>query len=170
MLRQATIQDVPAILEIYNDVIENSTAIYTYKPNTLAYQTEWFLQKEEDGYPVLVYELDGEVAGFATYYAFRTWPAYKYSVEHSIHIHPNFRRRGIASKLMPALIEHAEQAGYKTLIAGIDATNEGSIALHEKLGFEYVGTMKKVGYKFNQWLDLAFYQKEFAGPAQPIEE
>ena len=170
MIRGATIQDVPAILEIYNDVIENSTAIYTYKPNTLEMQTEWFLQKEKDGYPVFVYDIEGKVAGFATYSAFRAWPAYKYSVEHSIHIHPDFRRQGIASKLMPVLMNHAALAGYKTLIAGIDATNEGSKVLHEKLGFEYVGTMKKVGYKFNQWLDLAFYQKEFEGPKQPIEE
>lgn len=170
MIREATQQDLRDILTIYNDAIINTTAVYSYKPQTLENRQEWFEQKMVKGYPVLVFELDNKVAGFATFGPFRAWPAYKYSVEHSIYVNKEFRRKGIASALLKELISIAKDREFKTLIAGIDAENESSIALHKNLGFVHSGTIKKVGYKFNRWLDLSFYQLELNGPKNPKEE
>lgn len=170
MIRQATKADVAAILAIYNEAIEKTTAVYTYKPQSLAEREQWFEAKMASGFPIFVFDDEGAVAGFATYGAFRDWPAYKYTVEHSIYVDARYRRKGMATQLLKALIEDATTAGYRTIVAGIDAANQDSIALHEKFGFVHTGTLQQVGYKFNQWLDLAFYQLLLAGPAQPTED
>ena len=168
MIRQATVNDLQPILAIYNDAILNTTAVYTYNTQTLADRQLWFDQKQADGYPVFVYELDEKVVGFATFGPFRAWPAYKYSVEHSIYVDKNYRKQGIGTVLLKEVIAVANAREYMTLIAGIDAENEKSIAMHKNFGFEYSGTIKKAGYKFNRWLDLAFYQLELQGPKQPV--
>ncbi|GAB6549823.1 N-acetyltransferase family protein [Bacillus mobilis] len=170
MIREATKQDVTYMLDIYNDAILYTTAVYTYKPVTLENRIDWYEQKKAEGYPILVYELDNKVVGFATFGPFRSWPAYKYSIEHSVYVHKEYRKNGIGTSLMKALITVAKARGYMTLIAGIDAENEKSIALHENYGFVHAGTIKKAGYKFNRWLDLAFYQLELSGPKKPTEE
>ena len=169
MIRKATRDDLPAILAIYNDAILHTTAIYDYTPHTLDDRTRWFGQLRSAGYPLFVAEEKDQIAGFADYGSFRNWPAYKYTVEHSIYVHPAFRRQGIARKLMQALIADAEKHEYITMIAGIDSQNEGSIHLHEILGFIRTGTIHKAGYKFGRWLDLVFYQLMLKGPAQPTE-
>ena len=169
MIRTATREDLPAILAIYNDAILHTTAIYDYIPHTLDERTRWFEQLQSAGYPLFVAEEKDQIAGFADYGSFRNWPAYKYTVEHSIYVHPAFRRQGIARKLMQALIADAEKHEYITMIAGIDSQNEGSIHLHEALGFIRTGTIQKAGYKFGRWLDLVFYQLMLKGPAQPTE-
>ena len=170
MIRQATEQDVATILEIINYNIEHSTALYHYEPQTYEQRLAWFKEKQQAGDPIFVYEEDGEVAGYATYGKFRPQPAYKYTVEHSIYVHHNHYKKGIASKLMETLIEYARTHEVKTMIGCIDATNEASIRAHEKLGFIHSGTLKNVGYKFGQWLDAAFYQLHFEGPTQPTED
>lgn len=170
MIRQAKEQDVAAILQIINYNIEYSTALYFYEPQTYEERLAWFQAKEQAGEPIFVYEEDGEVAGYATYGKFRPQPAYKYAVEHSIYVHHEHHKKGIASKLMDVLIEHARTHDVKTMIGCIDATNEASIRAHEKLGFTYSGTLKNVGYKFGQWLDAAFYQLQLDGPEQPVEK
>ena len=169
MIRTATREDLPAILAIYNDAILHTTAIYDYTPHTLDERTRWFEQLRSAGYPLFVAEEKDQIAGFADYGSFRNWPAYKYTVEHSIYVHPAFRRQGIARKLMQALIADAEKHEYITMVAGIDSQNEGSIHLHEILGFIRTGTIHKAGYKFGRWLDLVFYQLMLKGPAQPTE-
>ncbi|AIW84855.1 GNAT family N-acetyltransferase [Bacillus mycoides] len=170
MIREAMKEDVTFILDIYNDAIFNSTAVYAYKPVTLENRIDWYEQKKADGYPILVYELDNKVVGFATFGPFRAWSAYKYSIEHSIYVDKEYRKNGIGKSLMKELIAIAQKREYMTLIAGIDAENEKSIALHQNYGFVHAGTIKKAGYKFNRWLDLAFYQLELNGPGNPIEE
>ncbi|MGU3371277.1 N-acetyltransferase family protein [Bacillus mycoides] len=170
MIREAMKEDVTFILDIYNDAILNSTAVYAYKPVTLENRIDWYEQKKADCYPILVYELDNKVVGFATFGSFRAWPAYKYSIEHSIYVDKEYRKNGIGKSLMKELIAIAQEREYMTLIAGIDAENEKSIALHQNYGFVHVGTIKKAGYKFNRWLDLAFYQLELNGPKNPTEE
>ena len=159
IIRKATAEDLPAILEIYNDAIVNTTAVYDYNPHTLAMRQKWFEDKSVANIPVLVAIVDGSIAGFATYGPFRAWAAYQYAVEHSVYVHQNYRRKGIARKLLIQLIEAVEQQGLHTLIAGIDAENEVSIQLHEQLGFSVVGRLNQVGYKFDRWLDLVFMQK-----------
>ncbi|GFZ30253.1 N-acetyltransferase [Clostridium zeae] len=170
MIREANEKDLKDILEIYNDAILNTTAIYAYKIQTLEEKKQWYEKKKQDGYPLLVFEESDKVVGFATFGHFRQWPAYKYTIEHSIYVHKEYRNHGIAAKLMKDLIKIANEREYATLVAGIDAANEGSIKMHEKMGFEYSGTVKKAGFKFGKWLDLAFYQLDLKGPEVPLEE
>lgn len=170
MIRKAIEKDLKYILEIYNDAILNTTAIYAYKIQTLEDKKQWYEKKMQDGYPVLVFEKDAKVVGFVTFGPFREWPAYKYTIEHSIYVHKDYRNHGIATKLMKEIIKIANKTEYATLVAGIDATNEGSIKMHEKIGFKYSGTVTKVGYKFGKWLDLVFYQLNLEGPKIPLEE
>ena len=170
MIREATQKDLMDILEIYNDAILNTTAVYTYQPQTLESRQIWFEQKMDEGFPILVFELDQKVVGFATFGPFRAWAAYKYSIEHSVYVDKEYRKYGIGTSLLKELINLANEREYMTLIAGIDASNEKSIAMHKNFGFVYSGTIKKAGYKFNKWLDLAFYQLELKGPKNPTEE
>lgn len=170
MIRYAEHGDLTAILEIYNDAILTTTAVYDYKPHTLADRTAWYEKKTSDGFPVLVFEENNIVVGFATFGPFRAWPAYKYTIEHSVYVHKNHREKQIGKALLQELITIANTKGYATMVAGIDASNEGSRLMHEKLGFSQSGTIQKAGYKFGRWLDLVFYQYELRGPDSPIEE
>jgi len=169
MIREASEKDLKDILEIYNDAILNTTAIYAYKVQTFEEKKQWYDKKRQDGYPLLVFEEDGRAVGFATFGPFREWPAYKYAIEHSIYVHKDYRNHGIASKLMKEIIRIANEREYATLVAGIDAANEVSIKMHENIGFEYSGTVTKAGFKFGKWLDLAFYQLNLKGPEIPLE-
>ena len=130
----------------------------------------WFKNKELGQYPVIGLENEsGELMGFASYGSFRAYPANKYTLEHSVYVAAPFRGQGIAQTLMQRLIELAQEQNYHTLIGSIDASNQGSIALHEKLGFTHAGTIRHAGFKFGDWLDLAFYQLLLPTPLQPID-
>ena len=164
MIRFMEERDIPEVLAIYNDIILTSKAVYRYEIQTLDEKVQWFREQQALDNPLLVFEDNGLVAGFATYSQFRPYPGYKYTMEHSVYVHKEHYQKGIATKLMNKLIEIAEENGVKTLVAGIDGENIGSIKAHEKLGFEYAGTIKNAGYKFEQWLDLVFYQLHLTGP------
>lgn len=159
-----------AILEIFNDAIVTSTALYDYKPRAPESMVAWFATKRANGFPVIGIEDDaGTLLGFASYGTFRAWPAYKYSVEHSIYIHRDHRGRGLGRTLLQAIVDAARQRQVHTLIGGIDAANDASIALHRAMGFEHAGTIRQAGFKFGRWLDLAFYQRILETPAQPVD-
>jgi L-amino acid N-acyltransferase len=164
MIRKAERKDVAEMLEIFNYNILTSTALYMYETQTLEERMAWFEGKMERNEPLYVYEKDGRVAGYVTYGPFRAYPAYLYTVEHSVYVNKAFYRQGIGSKLMEFIIAYAEAQGIKTLIGGIDAENVASILSHEKLGFTHSGTIRNAGYKFERWLDLAFYQLDLPGP------
>jgi phosphinothricin acetyltransferase len=156
------------ILEILNEVILNSTALYDYEPRTMESMTMWFSNKEKGNFPIIgVVDSNGQLMGFASYDTFRAWPAYKYSVEHCVYIHSNHRGKGIGKKLLKALIGMAKQQQYHTMIAGLDVSNIGSKVLHEKLGFVNTGTINEVAFKFDRWLDLGFYQLILNTPLNP---
>jgi L-amino acid N-acyltransferase len=158
------------ILDILNDAIVNSTALYDYKPRTLENMAGWFKAKEAGRYPVIgAIDASGELLGFASYGSFRAWPAYKYSVEHSIYIHKDHRGRGLGKTLLLQLIESARGQNYHVMVGGIDVANAASIALHEKLGFVHAGTIKQAGFKFGRWLDLGFYQLILDTPVAPVD-
>ena len=106
--------------------------------------------------PVVVAEMNGTVVGYGTYGIFRPWDGYRYSIEHSMYVHNDSRGLGIGKLIMSELIKRATTEGYHTMIAGIDASNNGSYEFHKKLGFIEIGTFKEIGYKFNKWLDLIF--------------
>jgi phosphinothricin acetyltransferase len=159
-----------AILEIFNEAIVNSTALYDYKPRTSQNMVGWFEAKRVGGFPVIgIEDPDGVLLGFGSYGSFRAWPAYKYTVEHSVYIHEDHRGKGLGRVVMQELIAAARQNDMHAMMGGIDATNSGSIALHERLGFRHVGTLPQVGFKFGRWLDLAFYQLLLDTPAQPVD-
>lgn len=164
MIRLMEVKDIPEVLEIYNDIILTSKAVYRYEVQSLAEKKKWFREQQVLGNPLLVYDDNGMISGFATYSQFRPYPGYKYTMEHSVYVHKDHYQKGIATNLMLKLIEKAKEQGVKTLVAGIDGENIGSIKAHEKLGFEYAGTIKNAGYKFEQWLDLVFYQLHLTGP------
>ena len=157
-IRLAMENDLPQMLDIYNEIIANTTAVFQYDPHTLEMRKEWFEKKKEEGYPVFVAEEDNIIAGFSTIGQFRNWQAYKYSVENSVYVQAGYRGRGISKLLMQPLIDSAKNMGMHTIIAGIVADNEASLALHKKFGFVEVAHFKEVGYKFKRWLDLKFLQ------------
>jgi len=170
MIREANEKDLMDILEIYNDAILNTTAIYAYKPHTIDDRIQWYEKKKLDGHPLLVFEKNGKVVAFATYGPFRAYPAFKYTIEHSVYVHKGYRNLGIGKTLLKELIDIANADEYATMVACIDSLNEESIKIHEKFGFKYSGTVAKAGFKFGKWLDLAFYQLDLAGPKEPLEE
>jgi phosphinothricin acetyltransferase len=112
---------------------------------------------------------EGKLLGFASYGAFRAWPAYKYSIEHSIYVHHQHRGRGIGMLLLKELVGVATRQNYHVMIGGVDADNKASVALHEKLGFVRAGIIKQAGYKFSRWLDLSFYQLTLSTPSNPVD-
>lgn len=159
-----------AILDIFNEAIVNSTALYDYKPRPPESMVGWFDTKTKGGFPVIGVEDDnGQLLAFGSYGTFRAWPAFKYTVEHSIYVHKDHRGKGLGNIVMKALIAAARQNDVHAMMGGIDASNSGSIALHERLGFKHVATLPEVGYKFGRWLDLSFYQLLLDTPLVPVE-
>ena len=150
---------LPEILAIYNEVIRNTTAVYSDQEVTLENRERWFDAKGAQGFPVLVATDSSGVVGFGTFGEFRAWPCYRASVEHSVHVRADFRRRGVGRALVEALIDAAAAMQKHVMIAGIDAENVNSISLHESLGFQVVGHFHEVGRKFDRWLDLKFMQR-----------
>ena len=158
------------ILDIFNDAILNSTALYDYEPRTMDTMVEWFESKKKGRYPVIGAVGDcGRLMGFATYGRFRAQPAFKYTVEHSIYLHKDFRGQGVAGALMDRLELQAVEQDYHVMIGAIDLENSASISLHEKMGFVHSGTIKRAGFKFGRWLDLGFYQKVLKTPNNPVD-
>ncbi len=162
-IRAAEPADLPAILAIYNDAVVNTTASWDYEPSTLEQRAQWFEQHRKLGLPVLVAvdELD-TVVGWGSLSKFRDRIGYQYTVEHSVYVAAAYRRQGIGRLIVLALIDAARQLGKRTLIGGLDASNEASLHLHESLGFEQVAYFRQVGYKFERWLDLIFVQRTLA--------
>jgi L-amino acid N-acyltransferase len=158
-LRDAIESDLPGILDIYNEVIANSTAIYADKAVSLPDRLAWFKARQEQNYPVLVAVDRTEVIGFISFGDFRAWPCYLYSVEHSVHVRADHRGQGIGRALLDAIVPRAAALGKHVLIAGIDADNVNSIKLHERTGFAQVAHFREVGRKFDRWLDLVFMQR-----------
>jgi L-amino acid N-acyltransferase len=163
LIRDASANDVPGILAIYNDVIATSTAVYREDPATLDDRQQWFDARRTQGYPVLVATDDSGIVGFASYGDFRTWPGYRFSVEHTVHIRADYRGRGAGTSLMHALIQRAVAQDKHVIIGGVDADNESSLRFHERLGFVRVAHLRQVGFKFGRWLDLVFVQRILDG-------
>jgi L-amino acid N-acyltransferase len=158
------------ILAILNEAIENSTALYDYRPRTMEMMDAWFDVKSKGNYPVIgAVDDQGRLLGFATYGMFRDRPAYKYTVEHSVYVERDCRGRGVGRKLLEAIIERARAQDYHVLIGGIDADNTISIDLHRKFGFTFCGEIRESGFKFGRWLHLHFYQLILDTPSNPFD-
>ena len=158
IIREAKENDLPGLLEIYNEIILNTTAVFEYEPHTLEMRRNWFQTKQQQGFPVFVAEEGEQIRGFSSFGPFRAWAAYLYSVENSVYVSEEARGKGIGKLLIPPLIDAAQKLGLHTLIASIEATNAASIRLHNHFGFKEVACFKEVGWKFGRWLDLKFLQ------------
>lgn len=167
-VRDAGADDLPAMLGIYNEIVANSTAIYNLQPSTLDERREWLRVRSGGGWPVLAAVRDDEVVGYASFAEFRgAWPGYLHSVEHSVYVRADCRQQGIGRTLVSALLPIAAALDKHVMIGGIDADNEGSLRLHERLGFQRVAHFREVGRKFGRWLDLVFVQRFIDAPGAP---
>jgi L-amino acid N-acyltransferase len=161
-------QHLEAIRGIYNEAIVTSTALYDYQPRSQETMQAWWAAKQAGRYPVIgAVSDDGDLMGFASYGPFRSFPAYKYTVEHSVYVDSAFRGHGLGRQLLERAILAAEEQGYHAMVGVIDADNAVSISLHESLGFHRCGEMREVGFKFGRWLNLVIYQRLLSGPVAP---
>ena len=170
MIRDALESDLPAIRDIYNDAVLNTTAIWNEHPVDLANRQAWFNARQAQRYPILVSVENGEVTGYASFGDWRPFEGFRYSVEHSVYVRNDQRGKGLGPLLMQALIARARSAGKHVMVAAIESGNQTSIRLHERLGFVTTGQMPQVGIKFGRWLDLTFMQLALNPGAEPPKE
>ena len=158
-IRDAADPDLPDILAITNEAIVNTTALWVMAPFTLDARVAWMHERQTRGFPVLVALSSGQVAGFASYGDFRPLDGYARTVEHSLYVKPDAQGQGIGRALLTALVAHAAERDIHVMVAGIEAGNAASIALHKWAGFQEAGVLREVGQKFGRWLDLIFMQR-----------
>jgi phosphinothricin acetyltransferase len=156
-IRPATVDDCPAINDIYNYYVRTDTCTYQTEPDTLAERQAW-LARHGGAHPVLVAEQAGEVVAWGALSPFRPRGGYRFSVEDSVYVRSDCMRRGLGRSLLSELLRLAREHGHRTVIAVISAEKAGSVALHEQFGFTSAVVLREVGYKFNTWLDVAFLQ------------
>jgi phosphinothricin acetyltransferase len=165
VIRPAHAGDAEAVRAIRNHAIEHSTALWTDTPLSPADGAAWLAQHLARG-SAFVAELPGapgEVAGFAAYGPWRQFDGYRHTVENSVYVREDRHGRGVGSALLGTIIDAARDAGHHVMIAGIEAGNSASVRLHERFGFEQVGTVREVGVKFGRWLDLTLLRLALDG-------
>ena len=157
-VRDAGRVDIEAITEIYNEVLTNSTAIYNDQPTSIEDRVAWWQARLKQQYPVLVAAEGETVCGFGSFGDFRPWPGYRFTVEGSLHVASGIRGRGVGSLLLKELIVRAREVGKHLMMAGVDSENTASLRFLERSGFERVGYLPEVGYKFGRFLNLVLLQ------------
>lgn len=159
-VRIARATDISGITAIYRHHVLHGLASFEIDPPDADEMTRRFATVRELGLPYLVVETGGIVAGYAYAGVYRARPAYRYTVENSVYVHPDFSGQGIGSALLAQLIRGCEHAGKRQMIAVIgDSQNTPSIRLHEKFGFTHVGVLPAVGFKFGRWVDSVLMQR-----------
>lgn len=160
IIRPATTIDLPSIQKIYNAEVLHGMATWNEHAYDLAHFQKQLLHFEQHQFPFCVVEHQDTqaIAGFADYASFRHFSGYRYTVEHSIYVSPDYARQGLGQQLLKHLIEQATLQQMHVMVAGIDHENLASIALHQKFGFVQTGYMPQVGQKFGQWRDLVLMQ------------
>ncbi|MFP3390890.1 GNAT family N-acetyltransferase [Brevibacillus sp. SIMBA_040] len=156
-IRDAVIDDLPAMLDIYNHAIRNLVATFDLEEQSLEQREVWFY-KHGKNYPLLVAESEGAIIGYSCLSSFREKPAYAKTTELSIYVSNEAHGKGVGTALMAVILQRAVQLGFHTVISGIVGGNEASIALHKKFGFGFIGQFREVGFKFGEWQDVHFYQ------------
>ena len=165
-IRPAHPRDLAVITTIYNHAVRHGTASFEFEPPDESEMARRFETLRAGGYPYLVAEVDGAIAGYAYAGPYRARPAYRWSVEDSIYIAPQSQRRGVGRALLERLIVDAEAGGFRQMIAVIgDSANTASIELHRRAGFRLVGTFENVGFKFGRWLDSVLMQRPLGSGA-----
>ncbi len=158
ILRPATESDLRAINDIYNHYVLHSTCTYQTEPSTAEERLNWF-QVHGERHPVIIAEEDGVVIGWGSLSRFHVREAYQNSVEDSVYLHHEHLGKGLGSLLLGELLRLAKQLGHHTVLGGIDADQQASVALHTKFGFVKVSHLKEVGFKQGRWLDVIWMQK-----------
>lgn len=162
-VRPATLADLPAITEIYNEAIHKTTATFDTEPKTPEEQMVWFADHGPK-YPILVAGENGIVVGWASLSKWSDRCAYSDTAEISLYVHEDHQGKGIGRKLLEAIVAEGQKAGLHTIIARIAEASEASIHLHKSVGFERIGTMKEVGRKFGKLLDVYLMQRIYKSP------
>jgi L-amino acid N-acyltransferase len=157
LIRLAFYKDLDRITEIYNDAVLNSVSTFDINPRTAVEQEIWF-EQHTGRYNLFVAEVENYVVGWASLSKWNDRPAYKDTTENSVFVDKSFRNKGIGKRLLLELILNAKSSGFHTIIARIATTNSESIRLHFSAGFESVGIMKEVGFKFGNFIDIQLYQ------------
>ena len=158
-VRPATREDLPAIADIYNDAVINTTASYDYEPRPMEQRVAWFEAHEKERLLVFVAVENSSVLGWSSLSHYHARIGYRFTVENSVYVSAAQRGRGIGTLLIPPLIESAQTLGLRAIIAAIDAENAVSIRLHARFGFVTVGHFKEVGFKFGRWLDVIYMER-----------
>ena len=167
IIRPATEVDLEAINEIYNDEVLHRVASWDFEPWGIEQRRQWLAEHERDvTTPVFVAEVAGEVAGMSYLSWYRPRPGYTFTRENTVYIDARFQRQGIGALLLGALIEAGEASELRTLSAVIESSNEASIALHARFGFERAGLLREVGFKFDDWLDSVYMQLRLSVPRE----
>lgn len=167
-IRDALDTDLAGILRIYNDAVENSTAIWNDRIVDLDNRRAWLAERHDQGYPVLVaIDEEGQVAGYASFGPWRPHDGFRHTVENSVYVSPDHRGSGIGRSLMKALIERARMLDKHVMVAFIESENRASVHMHQQLGFIHVGQMRQVGCKFGRWLDLTMMQLTLNRTSKP---
>ncbi len=149
----ATGRHLPEITSIYNEAILNTTATFDFEPKTMEEQRRW-MEEHDDRHPIIVAILGDSVVGWGSLSRFSDRCGYQATVEDSVYVRREFRGKGIGTMILRKLVDEARRAGHHAIIARLDAANHVSIALHRKMGFQEVGRLKEVGFKFGRWLDV----------------
>jgi phosphinothricin acetyltransferase len=165
IIRDAADTDADAIAAIYGHHVLNGTASYDLDPPSAHIHREKIASVQAEGWPYLVAEEDGQVAGYAYATQIRPRAAYRFTAEDSIYVHPSHMRRGVGRALLSSLLERSAECGFGTMIAVIGGAEPASVGLHAALGFQEVGRLKAVGFKFGRWLDSVYMQRDLAGRA-----
>ncbi|MGL4521555.1 MAG: GNAT family N-acetyltransferase, partial [Bacilli bacterium] len=152
IIRKAIPNDISAITAIYNHAILHTTATFDTEPKRESDMEVWFKKFENPLHVLLVAVIEDVVVGYACIQYFKEKDAYNNTVENSIYVSPSYRSRGIATRLLQSLIEHAKQLNHANIIAVIAENNDTSVSLHTSAGFIYAGSLQSVGFKFNEWL------------------
>ena len=161
-IRTATEDDLAAILAIYNEAILTGVATWDEEPWTMAQRRAWW-DAHDETQPVLVAEVEGEVAGFAYLTKMSAKSGWRFTREDTIYVDERLQGRGIGRLLLSALLGRARELGLRLIVASITSENAASLAMHEKLGFSVVGTLHNAGFKFGRWLDTTEMQLDLRG-------
>lgn len=156
MIRNATIDDCPAISNIYNHYVLNTVVTFEEEP-VQPIQMVKRVTEVQGKYVWLVYEQDGQITGYAYASAWKTRAAYRHTVEASVYLDPACTGKGMGKKLYAALLKRLEALNVHTVIGGVALPNEASVRLHEGLGFRPMGHFREVGYKFGKWVDVGYW-------------
>lgn len=166
-IRPAHLDDIETITAIYGHAVTHGTASFELEPPTEAEMIERMKRLLDGNFPYIVAESDGAVVGYAYAALYRTRPAYRFSVEDSVYVDPKAQRLGIGRILLDRLIVESEKRGFRQMIAVIGDSNQTpSIELHRASGFEMIGPIKNVGYKFGRWLDTVLMQRALGDGAR----